>query len=204
MRNGHAFAVPSEPRPRLQRDRRRGVHPRRSRWRSSPACHRHASCRRSSSSLVGVLLIAVAAESRSSGSAPSCCGSAASSACAARASSGSCRSSTRVSSWIDQRTITTELRRRTDADRRHGAGQRRRGAVLDGARRREGRARSAGLRAGGQLGGADGAARHHRPHDADRPAARPRADRGRAAAADRLSARTRGASPCRRSRCATS
>ena len=36
-----------------------------------------------------------------------------------------------------------------------------------------------------QLGGADRAARHHRPHDAHRPAARPRADRGRAAAAHR-------------------
>ena len=59
-----------------------------------------------------------------------------------------------------------QLRRRADADGRHGAGQRRRGAVLDGARRREGRARSAGLRAGGELGGADRAARHHRPHDA--------------------------------------
>ena len=78
-----------------------------------------------------------------------------------------------------------QLRRRADADLGHRAGQRRRGAVLDGARRREGRARSAGLRAGDQLGGADRAARHHRPHHADRPAARPRADRGRAAAADR-------------------
>ena len=37
-----------------------------------------------------------------------------------------------------------------------------------------------------------------------RPAARPRADRGGAAEADRRSARTPGASPCSRSRCATS
>ena len=39
--------------------------------------------------------------------------------------------------------------------------------------------------AGRQLGGADGAARHHRPHVAHRSAARPRADRGGAAEADR-------------------
>ena len=78
-----------------------------------------------------------------------------------------------------------QLRRRADAHLRHRAGQRRRGAVLDGARRAEGRARGAGLRAGRELGGADRAARHHRPHDADRAAARARADRGRAAAPDR-------------------
>ena len=78
-----------------------------------------------------------------------------------------------------------QLRRRADADVGHRAGQRRRGPVLDGPRRREGRARGPGLRAGGELGGADRAARHHRPHHADRSAARPRAHRGRAAAADR-------------------
>ena len=48
-----------------------------------------------------------------------------------------------------------ELRGRGDADVRHGSGERRRRAVLDGARFREGRARSAGLRAGRELGGAD-------------------------------------------------
>ena len=91
----------------------------------------------------------------------------------------------RVSSWIDQRTITTSFAAEqtltsdtvpVNVD-----------AVLfwmvhDA---REGGARSAGLRAGGELGGADRAARHHRPDHADRSAARPRADRGRAAAADR-------------------
>ena len=92
-----------------------------------------------------------------------------------------------VSSWIDQRTVTTELRRRTDADQRHRAGERGRGAVLDGARRRKGRAGGPGLRPGGELGGADGAARHHRPHHAHRTAAGTRADRGRPAAPDRLS-----------------
>ena len=69
-----------------------------------------------------------------------------------------------VSSWIDQRTITTSFAAEqtltsdtvpVNVD-----------AVLfwmvhDAA---EGGARSAGLRAGGELGGADGAARHHRPH----------------------------------------
>ena len=97
-----------------------------------------------------------------------------------------------------------QLRRRADADVRHRAGQRRRRALLDGPRRAEGRARSAGLLAGGQLGGADGAARHHRAHDARRSAARPRADRGASCSGSSTSARTRGASPCRRSRCATS
>ena len=78
-----------------------------------------------------------------------------------------------------------QLRRRADAHRRYRPGQRRRGAVLDGPRRREGGARSAGLRAGGELGGADGAARHHRPHHADRSAARPGADRNGAPDVDR-------------------
>ena len=57
-----------------------------------------------------------------------------------------------------------ELRRRRDADVRHRAGERRRRPLLDGLRPGEGGARSAGLPAGGELGGADGAARHHRPH----------------------------------------
>ena len=96
-----------------------------------------------------------------------------------------------------------ELRRRADADFRHRAGQCRRRVVLDGARRAEGRARSAGLRAGGELGGADRAARHHRPHHAHRSAARPRAHRSGAAAVDRQPARIRGASRSRRSKCAT-
>ena len=78
-----------------------------------------------------------------------------------------------------------ELRRRTDADRRHRPGQRRRRAVLDGARRAEGRARGAGLPAGGELGRADGAARHHRPRNADRPAPRTRSHRRRTAEAHR-------------------
>ena len=90
-----------------------------------------------------------------------------------------------VSSWIDQRTITTSLRRRADAHLRHGAGERRRRALLDGLRPGEGGPRGAGLQGGRELGGADGAARHHRPHAADRPAQGPRADRGRAAEADR-------------------
>ena len=88
----------------------------------------------------------------------------------------------RVTAWIDQRTDHDQLRRRADADVRHRAGQRRRRALLDGARRPACRARSAGLRAGRELGGTDRAARHHRPHDADRSPARPRAYRGRAAA----------------------
>ena len=123
--------------------------------------------------------------SRSSGSAPSCCGWAGSSACAGPGLFW-------IVPFVDTRLVVDrpaddhdELRRRADADVRHRAGQRRRGAVLDGARRREGGARGAGLRAGGELGGADRAARHHRPHRAHRPAARPRADRRRAAAADR-------------------
>ena len=70
-----------------------------------------------------------------------------------------------------------QLRRGGDADVRHGAGQRGRGALLAGLRPGEGRARGAGLSAGGQLGGADGAARHHRPDLAHRSAARARADR---------------------------
>ena len=57
----------------------------------------------------------------------------------------------------------------------------------------EGRARGAGLPAGGELGGADRAARHHRPHVARRSAARARADRDRAAGADRQRAACRGA-----------
>src|SRR5207248_9708007 len=56
---------------------------------------------------------------------------------------------------------------------------------LDGARRAEGGARSAGVLAGGELGGADRAPRHHRPHGADRFAAGTREDRAGAAAADR-------------------
>ena len=56
-----------------------------------------------------------------------------------------------------------QLRRGADADVGHRAGERRRGAVLDGPRRAEGGARGAGLRAGGELGGTDRAARHHRP-----------------------------------------
>ena len=89
-----------------------------------------------------------------------------------------------VSSWIDQRTITTSFAAEqtltsdtvpVNVD-----------AVSSGwCTTREGRARGAGLCAGRQLGGADRAARHHRPHDADRPAPRARADRDRAAAADR-------------------
>ena len=51
--------------------------------------------------------------------------------------------------------------------------------------RREGGARSAGLRRRRQLGGADGAPRHHRPHVAGRSAARARQDRGGAAEAHR-------------------
>ena len=86
-----------------------------------------------------------------------------------------------------------QLRRRADAHLRHRAGERRRRAVLDGLRPGEGGARGAGLPAGGELGGADGAARHHRPDVADRPAARPRADRGRAAEADRRAVQPRGA-----------
>ena len=82
----------------------------------------------------------------------------------------------RVSSWIDQRTITTSFCGRTDAHLRHRAGERRRGAVLDGARRAEGGARSAGLPAGRELGRADCAPRHHRPNRVDRSAARTRAD----------------------------
>ncbi len=78
-----------------------------------------------------------------------------------------------------------ELRRRADADVGHRAGERGRGALLDGARRAAGRARSAGLRAGGELGGADGAARHHRPDDAHGAPPGARADRSRAAAAHR-------------------
>ena len=107
---------------------------------------------------------AVAARSRSSGSARSCCGSAASSGCAGPGLFW-------IVPFVDSRHLVDrsaddhhQLRRRADADLRHRAGQRRRGAVLDGARRAEGGARSAGLRAGGELGGADGAARHHRPH----------------------------------------
>ena len=96
------------------------------------------------------------------------------------------------------------LRRRGDADLGHRAGERRRGAVLDGARPRAGRARGAELPAGGELGGADRAARHHRPHVARRAAARPRADRSRAPGADRRALACRGASPCSRWRCATS
>ncbi len=61
-----------------------------------------------------------------------------------------------------------ELQRRGDAHVRHGAGERRRRALLDGLRSGEGRARGAGLRARRELGGADRAARHHRPHVAQR------------------------------------
>ena len=64
------------------------------------------------------------------------------------------------------------FRRRADTDCRHGAGQCRRRAVLDGARRREGGAGGAGLRARGRVGRANGAARHHRPHHAGGAAAR--------------------------------
>ena len=77
------------------------------------------------------------------------------------------------------------FRCRADPHRRHGAGQRRCGVVLDGARRREGRARSAGLRARGRMGGANGAARHHRPDDAGGAVARARAGPDRIAEADR-------------------
>ena len=51
---------------------------------------------------------------------------------------------------------------------------------------------------------ADGVARHHRPHDADRSAARARAHRGRAAAADRPAIESVGRHRVSRSRCATS
>jgi hypothetical protein len=73
-----------------------------------------------------------------------------------------------VSSWIDQRTITTSFAAEQTLTSDTGAGQRGRRALLDGARRAEGGARSAGLHAGDQLGGANRAARHHRPHDAHR------------------------------------
>ena len=82
----------------------------------------------------------------------------------------------RVTAWIDQRTITTSFAAEqtltsdtvpVNVD-----------AVLfwmvhDVA---EGRARSAGLLTGRELGRADRAARHHRAHDARRSAAGPRAD----------------------------
>ena len=67
--------------------------------------------------------------------------------------------------------------RGADAHRRHGAGQRRCGAVLDGPRCRKGRARGPGLRPRGGVGVADGAARHHRPHDAGGALERTRAGR---------------------------
>src|SRR6266581_2675635 len=70
-----------------------------------------------------------------------------------------------------ERAVVLRLGRRADPDLRHGAGQCRRGPVLDGARRAEGRARSAGLLTGRELGGADGPARHHRQDDFDRTAA---------------------------------
>ena len=72
-----------------------------------------------------------------------------------------------ISSWIDQRTITTSFAAEQTLTSDTVPGQRRRRALLDGARRAEGGARSAGLRAGGELGGADGAARHHRAHRPD-------------------------------------
>ena len=85
----------------------------------------------------------------------------------------------RVSSWIDQRIITTSFAAEetltsdtvpVNVD-----------AVLFWMvlRPREGGAGGPGLQARGELGGADGAPRHHRPDAADRPAPRPRADRGR-------------------------
>jgi hypothetical protein len=79
----------------------------------------------------------------------------------------------RVSTWIDQRTITTTFAAEqtltsdtvpVNVD-----------AVLDGTRRPESRARSAGLLAGDQLGGPDSVTGHHRPHRPHRSAARPRA-----------------------------
>ena len=85
----------------------------------------------------------------------------------------------RVSSWIDQRTITTTFaaEQTLTADTVpvnvdavlfwmvHDAEK----AALE----------VQDYAAGGELGGADGAARHHRPHHAHRSAARPRADRMR-------------------------
>ena len=110
----------------------------------------------------------------------------------------------RVSSWIDQRTITTSFAAEQTLTVRHRAGQRRRRAVLDGARREK-----AALEVQDYAQAVSWAAQTALRDiigrtTLDRSAARPRADRGRAAAADRSSARTRGASRCRRSRCATS
>ena len=102
---------------------------------------------------------------------------AASSAVAARGCSGSSRSST-ITAWIDQRTITTNFAAEQtltsdavpvnvdavlfwmvyDPEK----------AALEVQDYEQGR----------ELGGADGAPRHHRPHAADGPAPRPRADRG--------------------------
>ena len=96
------------------------------------------------------------------------------------------------------------LRGGADAHRGHRAGQRRRGPLLDGARPGEGRARSAELLSSGELGRADRAARHHRPHVARRPAARAASASRRSSRSSSTAARTRGASPCNRSRCATS
>jgi hypothetical protein len=68
-----------------------------------------------------------------------------------------------VSSWIDQRTITTNFAAEQTLTSDTVPVSRCR-ALLNGSRRGEGGARGAGVRAGGELGGADGAARHHRPH----------------------------------------
>ena len=85
-----------------------------------------------------------------------------------------------------------QLRRRADAHLGHRAGERGRRAVLDGLRPREGGARGPGLQARGELGGADRAPRHHRPHAADRAPPRPRADRGAAPEADRRAVQSLG------------
>ncbi len=90
-------------------------------------------------------------------------------------------------------------------DGRHRSRERRRGVVLDGARPREGGARGAELRAGGRAG-------QHRPRCATSSAARRSPICSEDASSiedelqqlDRCAHRIPGASPCSRSRCATS
>ena len=109
-----------------------------------------------------------------------------------------------VTRQIDQRVITTTLCRRADADLRHGAGQRRRRALLDRLRRREGRARSAGLPPGRQLGGADRACATSSDAPRSPISFRDATRSSRSCSSSSTSDRRRGASPSSRSRCATS
>ena len=96
-----------------------------------------------------------------------------------------------------------QLRRRADAHLGHRAGERRRRAVLDGLRPREGGAGGPGLQAGGELGGPDGPPRHHRPHAADGRSSAAASRSRRSFRSSSTSGRIPGASRSSRSRCAT-